>query len=1117
MTLNFLKLFLIVGCSFSGASAESCFFCNGESSNEVCNQNTQTCPNGDQGSCMNEIRVHSGIKRITKLCKQTQACEGQTQQNANTCNSGTENSVCYYCCQGNLCNLLEDASEPALSTSMTTSEVTRAASTESSTTPSSAATATSTSSVTTKSSSPTTTSPTTTSSTTTTSTSTNSSSFTAMSPPSTTSSTTTMSTTTSSTTTTTTTPATTLSTTPFAPQTECEPLNTPRYGDISCTEGSSDRSRCTVTCDEDYALRAGTNRNRRCRCLSSGVCSWSGVEAVCDYDAETPISCDVPDMMRASFGMVDVWPMGGVARVTVKPTQQTTNGWSFALMFARSLPEGVRIESGHVSLVAMSEDRRILTFQSLDHVKDISNLESFTLYMCVRNVPVGTDPSMYAALVGFYPMLVRDASCIQDISPLRPLPTTTPPPTASSSTSRPASSTRSTTTTTRRTTTTTRPTTTTTTTTTTTAPPPPPPPSGDCEVVQPPDQYRILNPGWNANDGWKFTSRAEKVSDGKGALKDWVIKLEFDNGVKAIEVHVADADGPHQNGLVWLLRPKSWNDGNGENVNDLMVFFTGTLYDGSAAPNAIMTFCRNGAEPGMTVTGGDGFGGGAPTTTTTMAPTPAPTVSSSAGTTTTVSPNFLARCSSSARASFGSLPSRSAQTDPSGFQRSTVPSDFDYNEVLHKSLLFYEAQRSGNLPANNRIPWRGDSGLKHGCDVGIDLTGGWYDAGDNIKFGFPMAYSATVLAWGMIEFKDAYVDSGDWDAALETLKWATDYFVKAHTARYELYVQVGDGGNDHGRWLRPEDIDYIQESFKIDQNNPGTEVAAETAAALAAASIVFQNEDLAYSRMLLSHAYDLYSFADLFRKNYHLSVPGVEVYYKSWSGFNDELLWSAAWLYKASGLQRYLDAVESRYSSYGGSNLAPEFSWDNKYPGVQVLMAQITDKQSYKDDVYRFLNRAINDVHTTPNGLTWQSQWGANRYAANFAFIAITAAKVIRNNPNEGRYIDYAFSQIDYMLGQGSGRSFVVGFGNNPPRSPHHRASSCPNWTRTPVQACGFDSLHAGTPNPHILYGALVGGPDDSDNYEDDRSNFINNEVATDYNAGFQSAVAGLQSYLLDG
>lgn len=47
------------------------------------------------------------------------------------------------------------------------------------------------------------------------------------------------------------------------------------------------------------------------------------------------------------------------------------------------------------------------------------------------------------------------------------------------------------------------------------------------------------------------------------------------------------------------------------------------------------------------------------------------------------------------------------------------------------SVMFYEAQRSGKLPKDNRIPWRGDSGLKDGCDVGHDLTGGWYDGKDN--------------------------------------------------------------------------------------------------------------------------------------------------------------------------------------------------------------------------------------------------------------------------------------------------------------------------------------------------------------------------------------------------
>ena len=47
---------------------------------------------------------------------------------------------------------------------------------------------------------------------------------------------------------------------------------------------------------------------------------------------------------------------------------------------------------------------------------------------------------------------------------------------------------------------------------------------------------------------------------------------------------------------------------------------------------------------------------------------------------------------------------------------------FNYAEALQKSLLFYEAQRSGDLPASNRLNWRGDSGLQDGSDVGRDLT-----------------------------------------------------------------------------------------------------------------------------------------------------------------------------------------------------------------------------------------------------------------------------------------------------------------------------------------------------------------------------------------------------------
>lgn len=52
---------------------------------------------------------------------------------------------------------------------------------------------------------------------------------------------------------------------------------------------------------------------------------------------------------------------------------------------------------------------------------------------------------------------------------------------------------------------------------------------------------------------------------------------------------------------------------------------------------------------------------------------------------------------------------------------------YDYGKVLELSLRFYEAQRSGKLPSDNRIYWRGDSALNDKGQNGEDLTGGYFD------------------------------------------------------------------------------------------------------------------------------------------------------------------------------------------------------------------------------------------------------------------------------------------------------------------------------------------------------------------------------------------------------
>ena len=140
-------------------------------------------------------------------------------------------------------------------------------------------------------------------------------------------------------------------------------------------------------------------------------------------------------------------------------------------------------------------------------------------------------------------------------------------------------------------------------------------------------------------------------------------------------------------------------------------------------------------------------------------------------------------------------------------------------------------------------------------EQGVDLVGGYYDAGDHVKFGLPMAFTVTMLSWGVNEYRDEIDAAGELEHALEAIKWGTDYFIKAHTSPNVLWVEVGDGDTDHYCWQRPEDMTTSRQAYKVDENNLGSDLARETAAAaMAAASIVFRKTNPHYSQLLLNHA-----------------------------------------------------------------------------------------------------------------------------------------------------------------------------------------------------------------------------------------------------------------------
>jgi hypothetical protein len=128
---------------------------------------------------------------------------------------------------------------------------------------------------------------------------------------------------------------------------------------------------------------------------------------------------------------------------------------------------------------------------------------------------------------------------------------------------------------------------------------------------------------------------------------------------------------------------------------------------------------------------------------------------------------------------------------------------FNYGEALQKAIMFYEAQRSGRITTSSiptRLLWRGDSQVLDGLDNGLDLSGGWVDAGDNVKFGLPLSAAVANIAWGAVEYRAAYQASGQLQWLQNQLRWVNDWFVKAHPSPNVFYGQVGKGSVDHGYW-----------------------------------------------------------------------------------------------------------------------------------------------------------------------------------------------------------------------------------------------------------------------------------------------------------------------------
>ncbi|CAA0831275.1 Endoglucanase 8 [Striga hermonthica] len=458
----------------------------------------------------------------------------------------------------------------------------------------------------------------------------------------------------------------------------------------------------------------------------------------------------------------------------------------------------------------------------------------------------------------------------------------------------------------------------------------------------------------------------------------------------------------------------------------------------------------------------------------------------------------------------------------------------DYHDALRKSILFFEGQRSGRLPPDQRLRWRRDSALHDGASAGVDLSGGYYDAGDNVKFGFPMAFTATLLSWSIIDFGRS-MGGGELGNAVRALKWGTDYLLKATAHDGVVFVQVGDPLSDHNCWERPEDMDTPRTAYKIDAAHPGSDVAGETAAALAAASIVFRSRDPAYSRLLLNRAVKVFEFADRHRGAYSASLRhAVCPFYCDINGYQDELLWGAAWLHKASRRREYREYIVRNEVVLRAGDTINEFGWDNKHAGINVLlskdvlMGRAVDLKQFKINADGFICSLLpglsnTQVQYSPGGLIFKNGGSNMQHVTSLSFLLLAYSNYLSHanhmvtcgatSVSPALLKRLAKRQVDYILGDNPLRmSYMVGYGPRYPQRIHHRASSLPSLAAHPQRiGCKAGSRYflSPNPNPNLLLGAVVGGPDSSDAFPDSRPFSQQSEPTTYINA----PLVGLLAY----
>lgn len=100
--------------------------------------------------------------------------------------------------------------------------------------------------------------------------------------------------------------------------------------------------------------------------------------------------------------------------------------------------------------------------------------------------------------------------------------------------------------------------------------------------------------------------------------------------------------------------------------------------------------------------------------------------------------------------------------------------------------------------------------------------------------------------------------------------------------------------------------------------------------------------------------------------------------------------WAAAWLLRATGNKTYQTDFDKHWTEFNLNEPHPDFWWNNKKAGIQILMAKVNGDKVYKNLAQEYCDFVVNKATKTPKGMVrLVEKWGPLRHSTTAAFLCL--------------------------------------------------------------------------------------------------------------------------------